>query len=386
MKQLALAAFLTTLFLTTSSAQHLRLGIIGGTALTRDYTTTYFPPLRFVTPDGTEFLSPGFIRQSAGRSAIGGPLLEWSFDRHLSIEANAIYRRLRLAGVGPTVTWQFPILVKYRFSLGPVMPFLQAGPSFRTTGNRNTNPSHAGATAGAGFDWKAGPLRLSPTLRYTRWARDVRWTIPSKPDQLELLLAISGDAASDRHPLGKKVRIGAAGGFPLVRPSRGSSWEDAGPPHSALSVESLRGWLIGPRFEVNFTPVFGMLIEANYRQLRSQQTFRFDDAGTPRVISFESKGAVLWQFPILLRSSLGQGPLTPFVDVGPSFRLPQDVGGNAATLGASAGAGVRYIWRGMGFESGLRYSHWGPSRMRNGEIAPNYFRRNQLDLVFGWTV
>lgn len=367
------------------AAQHLRLGLVGGAGLTPDYIRTYFPGGQIVLPDGTVLTFSEVVRQPAGRTAIGGPLLEWSFHSNLSIEGNAIYRRLRLAGVGPTVTWQFPILLKYRFPPGQFGLFVEGGPSLRTTGNRNTNPSHIGVSAGAGLDWQAGAVRLSPTLRYTRWARDVAWTVPSKPDQLELLLAITGDAPSDRHPLGRRVRLGAAGGFFLVRPNRRSAWESPGTPASSFSAESLRGWIVGPRFEFDFTSAFGLLTEANYRQLRFRQTYRFGEAVQPPVISFEGKGAVLWQFPLLLRSGFGRGPFRPFVDVGPSFRLPQDVGGNAATIGVSAGAGVRHVWRGLGFESGLRYSHWGPSRFRNGEIAPNYFRRNQLDLVFAWT-
>jgi hypothetical protein len=192
------------------AAQHLRLGLVGGAGLTPDYIRTYFPGRQIVLPDGTVLTFPELVRQSAGRTAIGGPLLEWSFYSNLSVEGNAIYRRLRLAGVGPTVTWQFPILLKYRFPLGQFGLFVEGGPSLRTTGNRNANPSHIGVSGGAGLDWQAGAVRLSPTLRYTRWARDVAWTVPSKPDQLELLLAITGDAPSDRHPLGRRVRLGAA--------------------------------------------------------------------------------------------------------------------------------------------------------------------------------
>jgi hypothetical protein len=45
--------------------------------------------------------------------------------------------------------------------------------TFRIAGNLNGyNPSHYGATAGGGVEVAAGAVRLSPTLRYTRWARD----------------------------------------------------------------------------------------------------------------------------------------------------------------------------------------------------------------------
>ncbi|MBM3812696.1 MAG: PorT family protein [Acidimicrobiia bacterium] len=123
------------------------------------------------------------------------------------------------------ITWQFPVLAKYRFAgRGGARPFLEAGPSFRTTGNRNTNPSHTGLTAGAGLDWKQLGFRVAPTFRYTRWAADPWWTHPSKQDQLEALVAISRDGVSDRQPLGGRVQPGIVGGFLLIRPVREQSW------------------------------------------------------------------------------------------------------------------------------------------------------------------
>ena len=72
-------------------------------------------------------------------------------------------------------------------------PFVEVGPSFRSTGNLNANPSHYGVAAGVGVDtyWKG--FDIAPVLRYTRWAHDPNeyGAAESKSDQLELLVAIS---------------------------------------------------------------------------------------------------------------------------------------------------------------------------------------------------
>ena len=69
------------------------------------------------------------------------------------------------------VTWQFPVLVKYKFPLGRLSPFLEGGPSFRSAGNLNrSDPSHVGVSAGVGVEAQWRRLRIAPRVRYTRWA------------------------------------------------------------------------------------------------------------------------------------------------------------------------------------------------------------------------
>jgi hypothetical protein len=69
---------------------------------------------------------------------------------HLSVEADALYHELQFktaVQLGQTppdwgralqqhvVTWEFPVLLKYRFQLPLVKPFIDAGPAFRNLGN-----------------------------------------------------------------------------------------------------------------------------------------------------------------------------------------------------------------------------------------------------------
>ncbi len=149
----------------TVSAQNLSLGIAGGGAPTDAF-------------ESSTVAGHGFYSQSA--DYLIGVTLEYHLPRGFSVEADALFRELHLTETAtdylthtPVVTWEFPVLAKYRFHGPKVTPFVEAGPAFRTTGNLNdTNPSHAGVAAGAGVETHWRGLNIAPTVRYTRWARD----------------------------------------------------------------------------------------------------------------------------------------------------------------------------------------------------------------------
>lgn len=97
-------------------------------------------------------------------------------------------------------SWEFPVLAKYHFQFPVVTPYLEAGPSFRTTASRIDNLSNNGVTVGAGADIKALFLRISPEFRYTHWGSDSKTALTSivtqpplssKQDQLEFLVGFS---------------------------------------------------------------------------------------------------------------------------------------------------------------------------------------------------
>jgi len=347
----------------------LRVGALGGTSLTSDYSTFC---------SGSPF---DVCNGSGSRSPIGGPSVEWMFTDRVSIEGNAIYRRLRREFGGPTVTWEFPVLAKYRIPFGTKAVFLEAGPSFRTTGNRNTEPSHTGIAAGAGFDVDWGRFRFSPTARYTRWSKDPAFTMPSKPDQLELLFGLSYGAESDRHWLGRRVRLGVVAGANLISPASAQRLEVSGETFLyRFSRDYKRSWVLGPRLELELSKRWSASVEANHRRLLFTDTILSRQTTSTR----DGKSAVLWQFPALVRYHF-PGAVQPYLEAGPTFRLPQEIGAKLGTFGAAAGAGVRFRWRALHFEPGLRFSHWGPAKFPSGETAPNEFRRNQFDFVFAAT-
>ena len=136
----------------------LGLGLLGGSSL------------------NGEFYDPtGGVRERIGYLVGASGQLE--LRQRLALEVDAIYKPLHNSygeGQGFTVlTWDFPVLAKYHLAkLGPA-PFVEAGPSFRATGNLNGyNPSHYGATVGAGVETRTRGAHLSTALRYTRWAKD----------------------------------------------------------------------------------------------------------------------------------------------------------------------------------------------------------------------
>jgi len=369
-------------------AQHLRIGMVAGAPVTIDYPAFTLPGYQVPLPDGGALTVPTRTAQSLPRTLIGGPALGWQFNDRFSIEGSAIYRRLRIELLGPTVTWQFPVLAKYRFPISPLTPFLEVGPSFRTTGNRNTEPSHFGVSAGAGFDWQWSALRISPTLRYTWWARDRTHTHPSKQDQVEALVYFTTAPRNDRRPLGSRFSLGLIAGAMLNLPARGFSVETGfGEGFPAYSTRNpLRPVIVGPHMEFLWTEHWGLSGAATYRPIRvdTRTVGHFPGpGGVPREVDIRDTftAAVLWQFPVLVKYRFSGDRLRPFLEAGPSFRLPQDYNGNLSSMGVTIGAGVDFRWKEVHIEPGLRFSHFGPARTRSREIEPNYTHRNQLDAV-----
>jgi hypothetical protein len=164
-------------------------GLIAGLALmdglqTRteiyDDVTEVDPTTGLLTPlDAVVTLNSNRTSPVAGIS-VGVPVY-----RELSLEIGAVYRPMYARDVreysnGSTrqdrftvLTWQFPLLARYRFRLRGVDPFVEAGPSLRSSGNlNNANPSHFGMTGGAGIEWHLASFTLAPTLRFTYWNAD----------------------------------------------------------------------------------------------------------------------------------------------------------------------------------------------------------------------
>ena len=181
-------------FLTVAFGQPLSFGVVGGAGLTQDFqnqrvgnTIAYSTPKRW----------------------IAGGMVEVRLPLHISVEVDGLYHELEftdafiepngtLNSVSPAavVTWEFPVLAKYRFSFPLVKPFVEVGPSFRSSGNLNsTLPSSHGFTAGMGVEAHVRKLRIAPQIRYTRWARDrvspFSFAPSTASDQAELLVAIS---------------------------------------------------------------------------------------------------------------------------------------------------------------------------------------------------
>lgn len=132
-----------------------------------------------------------------------GPFVEIRLPLNLAIEFDALYESLRfdysagrsgLALENSTTraaSWQFPLLLKYRFGSARVRPYVAGGVAayyigdirqtgeiitslpedVRTTLSRVGNSfANGGGVVGGGLEVRLGPLRIGPEIRFTRWA------------------------------------------------------------------------------------------------------------------------------------------------------------------------------------------------------------------------
>jgi outer membrane protein with beta-barrel domain len=129
-----------------------------------------------------------------------GPEVDLNLPFHLGVEADALYRRYRLGGSGVN-EWDFPILLKYRFSAIPVLhPFVDAGPIFNHVSeiqSVTSNVSAPGVVIGAGIDFKLLILHIKPEFRYIHWVdpnhnfAPLNSSLASNQNQAELLLGVT---------------------------------------------------------------------------------------------------------------------------------------------------------------------------------------------------
>jgi hypothetical protein len=183
------------LFLSTGAFAQLPIGVgvKAGVPITDSISATQLTSSIFTSPDSKNY--------------IVGPMVELRLPFHLAVEADALYRPLNVAvRTGTTTisstnysTWEFPVLAKYRFSFPIVHPYLEVGPSWRSTANNISNFSGTGITFGAGVEVQALLLRVAPEFRYTHWGADsgsavaglTQGPFASKQDQVEFLVGFS---------------------------------------------------------------------------------------------------------------------------------------------------------------------------------------------------
>lgn len=194
LNRLAISALRIVVFLFGSAlyGQRISVGVVAGGYANADFVSSVHL-IPGVNPDITISDKGGYVV---------GPTVELLLLRRLSLVTDALYKPLHYRrsatfyadgsiGYAPAtvVTWQFPVLAKYRFTSGKLRPFLEAGPSFRSAGNLNqTNPSNHGVSAGVGIEGRWRALSLAPSIRYTRWAKDrYPWSydVQTRPDQVE---------------------------------------------------------------------------------------------------------------------------------------------------------------------------------------------------------
>jgi hypothetical protein len=151
---------------------HISVGVVLGATLTPDFSTVRES---FSDPLGT--FSSEF--SSGPRSFLGGPMFEVALPKEFFVEFDAILTPVSSHSQGgfvggsflyntTVVTWNLPLLGKYKFRVRGVKPFVEAGPSFRdASAVRGASPY--GATAGLGIETHFRRVKIAPAVRYTYW-------------------------------------------------------------------------------------------------------------------------------------------------------------------------------------------------------------------------
>jgi hypothetical protein len=337
---------------------------------------------------GTRYWSP------SKDYAVGG-MLELHFNPHWSVEVNGLFRQLngKWAAIQPdgsvnsisphpVVTWQFPVLAKYRFQGRKLNPFIEAGPAFRTAGNLNSSdPSHHGLTAGTGLEFHWRSLKIAPTVRYTLWAADKYPDNAAQtgPDQVEILLRLSRGTESIWRPLGRHASLGFTLGTNLTgeisRTTTVYEGLEPGQGGTLMILPGPRSLIAGPTLEVRLPRSFSVEVDALYRRISSASEQSFADGTSYRL----THRYVTWVFPVLAKYRFPIRGREAFVGLGPSFRLPQTLS-NSSPYGATATAGVEFRVRDLKIAPAIRYTHWRPDAPWD-DLAV----RNHAELLVGFS-
>jgi hypothetical protein len=306
-------------------------------------------------------------------------------------------RKLNSVSPSPVVTWEFPVLAKYRFSLAIMSPFIEAGPSFRASGNLNgTSPSKGGLTVGVGVEKQVWRMRITPQVRYTRWTRDTGGDPVTKPDQIEFLVGFSAGSGSDWHPWGHRVSFGAVFGTNLTDDFRKTSSTAIllmGAPGGGLtstnatflSYSGPRSFIAGPMIELLLAHQLSAEIDAMHRPLKSVSEMILSDGSTFGAFS-STATLTTWQFPVLAKYAFSF-PFAEhlpklFAEAGPSFRLSQQVNtGSLSNYGITGGLGLRAHLRALKIAPGVRYTHWGADSPPGGSQV----FRNEIQFLTGFS-
>lgn len=145
------------------------------------------------------------FRSEFARWTFGG-VAELDLPAGLGLELDLLYRRTGYSvegaqpGQGPDNignSWEFPLLVKYKFPGILARPYIAGGLSFRRITdipNAFENGSR-GVVLGTGLRFSALLVRVSPELRYTRWNneafRAAGGALGSSRNQVEVLVGIT---------------------------------------------------------------------------------------------------------------------------------------------------------------------------------------------------
>lgn len=142
---------------------------------------------------------------------IVGPMVGTGLPWRFSFEFDALYRRVGFTsqfnnpfpGFSSITreranSWEFPMMVKRRLAGAAVQPVIGIGYAPRTVsgGPQSFSVTH-GLVAAGGLNWNAGPIRVSPELRYVHWNTPFlndfgpSYRLTSNQDEVFVLVGVS---------------------------------------------------------------------------------------------------------------------------------------------------------------------------------------------------
>jgi opacity protein-like surface antigen len=160
--------------------------------------------------------SKNFGFSSNTKQYIAGGTVEVRFPFGLGVELDGLYHPLSYGGASGASTeavtahsFEFPLLVKYRFPTKVVKPFIDAGVAFSTLSDLKTTvvttlgisnaPSTTknpmGFVMGGGVDIHLLIIHIQPEIRYTHWGSaafvDPLSLVQGSQNQAEFLLGVT---------------------------------------------------------------------------------------------------------------------------------------------------------------------------------------------------
>jgi hypothetical protein len=362
--------------------QRLTVGVITGASLTDDFRPAT------LTVVGSQ------IRQVSDESDwfMVGPMVELALSKRLSVEVDAIRRRIRsrqaiifpepvllpnggtlgsFTTIADEFTWQFSTLGKYAVATGNVKPFLESGFTFLPRENRD----QTGVTTGSGIELGVWRLNISPALRYTHWLNND--SLGGVRDQFQFVIGVKERSDSVRpRAFGRPLTLGFVAGFGLTKLLRNHSEPAFGFASTSDST----------------TPVGGLLIRLPLRNHLSVEvnglyrpTHTIDQTILPdgSLQNGERNAFLTWEAPVLARYEVPLvSKVAPVIELGPSFRAIAH--GNSEThshRGVTGGVGIAARVRSFTVAPTIRYTRWAADRDRFGREPFTATRPNQLELL-----
>ena len=125
-----------------------------------------------------------------------GPMIDLDLPLGLGAEFNALYRKTGYfdSTEHSANSWEFPLLIKYRFPGIMARPYISGGWAFRHLGDLpSLSGGSDGFVLGAGIHFNTPIMKIAPEMRFTRWdsATQITPGIRSARNQFEVLVGLT---------------------------------------------------------------------------------------------------------------------------------------------------------------------------------------------------